>query len=149
MKTDDPLPMESRELAELERELRSLRPRAASPELGDRITDRMNGPLLPGRWYAPLALAASLAIAAMLIALLMLPANQSLPMTPKVASNNTAEPALDSSRATFIAYRHALNESEATLDALLDAHAKAHHKNIQSSKDARQTPLQIRSLLPS
>lgn len=134
---------------DLEQQLQSLRPRGASLHLRDRIsnqiTNQNNAPLVSPRWYAPLALAASLAISAMLIALLMLPASH---LPPKAATIAQALPAIDSSLPSFIAYRQALSESESALAELLDKHGKAHHEIARTIHRPSPTTLQMHSKLP-
>ncbi len=136
------------EMEDIEAQLRSLRPRPASPEFQRRIAGRLeDAPLIPPRWYAPLAIAASLAMAATLTALL-------LAQTPRPAATGepangpqVSAPSLDLTRPTFMAYRHALGHSVGDLTDLLDQHAR-HHRGSAAALPETSPPLHVRSLPP-
>jgi len=124
-------------LDELERELMALKPRPASAQLGQRIEAEIGAPITLGRWYAPLAVAASIAVAALLLTLFT-PAPTDRTNGTSTLHANGSIPAIDSTVPTLIAYHRALAQSEADLAALLDAHAAASH--AQPASNAAPSP---------
>lgn len=133
------------EMENVERQLRSLQPRPASRELQRRIAGRLeDAPLMPLRWYAPLAMAASLAIAATLTALLLAGGRSEDAGDNGVAARMEAVPSLDLSQPTLIAYHRALADSERALDRMLDEHARRNRDAAATSPESSSLMLHQR-----
>jgi hypothetical protein len=106
----------------LENELASLRPRPVSPELRDRVAERLNAPAPGRRWVWGVALVGVLLVVGV-IALVRPTWKEPIPPVPPAVAPPppaplTTEP--ESQVPSVLAYRRALAQSPEALDALLD-----------------------------
>jgi hypothetical protein len=105
----------------LENELAALRPRPVSPELRDRVAERLKTPAPSRRWVWGSVLAGVLAGIGVIAVILPNRKEPSLPVPPAVVPPPppaSAEP--ESPPPSVLAYRRALARSPEALDALLD-----------------------------
>ena len=104
----------------LENELAALRPRPVSPELRDRVAERLNAPAPRRRWVWGIALVGVLMVAGVIAFLRPNRKEPAPPVLPAVAPSPRAPVELESPPPSVLAYRRALARSPEALDALLD-----------------------------
>ena len=105
----------------LENELAALRPRPVSPELRDRVAERLNAPAPGRRWVWGVALVGVLLVVGVIAFIRPTRKEPTPPVPPAVVpppAPPTAEP--ESPPPSVLVYRRALARSPEALDALLD-----------------------------
>jgi hypothetical protein len=105
----------------LENELAALRPRPVSPELRDRVAERLKTPAPSRRWVWGIVLAGVL-VGIGVIAVLLPNRKEPAPPVPPAVVPPPAPPATEpeSPPPSVLAYRRALARSPEAFDALLD-----------------------------
>jgi hypothetical protein len=107
----------------LENELAALRPRPVSPELRDRVAERLNAPAPSRRWIWGVAFVGVLAAVGAIALVVPNRKEPSPPVPPAVVPSPSPAPAVaepESPPPSVLVYRRALARSPEALDALLD-----------------------------